>query len=251
MVYSTLPWSRPSFVRVHRIVALCWFLPVPWRTKFPKKLESLGLKVKVCVVAHAMGVEDNATRYQPTTDLSAALSNTSAVVLLGQQYRRLASLHKLVTARRKIWLPSFNDPAMVSWLQDRSRTEARAENVTLDERVEIQRLAANDDYDTFVRQNIVLVDLWAAGANNAVLEGLALQAPFLIRKLDGPVEYLGADYPLFFESLDEVQYWLDHEDVLREKMVAAHEYLQRLDTSRFAVEYMGQQMVNCTREGPR
>jgi hypothetical protein len=90
-----------------------------------------------------------------------------------------------------------------------------------------------------------------SASTNAVMEGLALQAPFLIRKLDGPVEYLGADYPLFFESLDEVQYWLDHEDVLREKMVAAHEYLQRLDTSRFAVEYMGQQMVNCTREGPR
>jgi hypothetical protein len=64
--------------------------------------------------------------------------------------------------------------------------------------------------------------------------------------LDGPVEFLGADYPLFFDSLDQVQYWLDHEDVLREKMVAAHEYLQRLDTSRFTVEYLGQQMVQCT-----
>jgi hypothetical protein len=165
------------------------------------KLDSLRLKVKVCVVPHPMGVEASATRYNPTTDLMPALSKTSAVVLLGQQYRRLASLHKLVTARRKIWLPSFNDATMLARLQDRARTEAHAENVTLDDRVEIQRLAANDDYDTFVRQNIVLVDLWAAGANNAVMEGLALQAPFLVRKLDGPVEYLGEDYPLFFSFL--------------------------------------------------
>jgi hypothetical protein len=113
--------------------------------------------------------------------------------MLGKQYRRIASLHQLRTHRPKVWLPSVQDPRLSGLVA----SELAAENVTLDPRVEMRRLASHADYDTFVRQNTILVDLWAAGASNAVLEGLALQAPFLIRKLDGLVEFLGADYPLF------------------------------------------------------
>jgi hypothetical protein len=131
-------------------------------------------------------------------------------------------------------------------LRIKTNMELKADNVTLDDMVEIRRLESNDAYDKFVRQNIVIVDLWAAGANNAVMESLALHAPFLIRKLVGPVEYLGEDYPLFFSHLDEVQYWLDNEDVLREKMLEAHRYLQQLDTSGYTIEHFGDEMVNCT-----
>jgi hypothetical protein len=209
-----------------------------------QKLGELGLDhIPVCVVTHPMGVESNVATYDPTVDLAAALSITSSIVLLGQQYRRIASLHQLQTQRSKVWLPSFSDP---HWLRIKTDMELKAENVTMDDTVEIRRLESNDDYDMFVRQNIVIVDLWAAGANNAVMESLALQAPFLIRKLDGPVEYLGEDYPLFFSHLDEVQYWLDNEDVLREKMLEAHRYLQQLDTSGYTIEHFGEQMVNCT-----
>jgi hypothetical protein len=212
-----------------------------------QKLGELGLDhIPVCVVTHPMGVESNVATYDPTVDLAAALSITSSVVLLGQQYRRMASLHQLQTQRTKVWLPSFSDPNLLHWLRIKTDMELKAENVTMDDTVEIRRLESNDDYDMFVRQNIVIVDLWAAGANNAVMESLALQAPFLIRKLDGPVEYLGEDYPLFFSHLDEVQYWLDNEDVLREKMLEAHRYLQQLDTSGYTIEHFGEQMVNCT-----
>jgi hypothetical protein len=211
--------------------------------RIASKLDSLGLApIPICVVPHPMGVEANVSKFDVAVDLEAVLSNTSAVVMLGKQYRRIASLHRLRTHRAKVWLPSVQDPRLSGLVAG----ELAAENATLDPRVEMRRLASNADYDTFVRQNIILVDLWAAGASNAVLEGLALQAPFLVRRLDGPVEFLGADYPLFFDSLHEVQYWLDHEDVLRQKMRAAHEYLARLDTSRFTVEYLGQQMVQCT-----
>jgi hypothetical protein len=207
------------------------------------KLDTLGLpSIPVCAVLHPIGVEANVTKFDDTIDLEAALSNSSAVVLLGKQYRRIASLHKLRTHRHKVWLPSSNTPSLSKMVA----TELAAENVPLDPRVEIRRLDSHAEYDTFVRQNIILVDLWSAGANNAVLEGMALQAPFLVRKLDGPIEYLGADYPLFFDTLDQVQFWLDHEDILREKMLSAHKYLQRLDTSRLTVEHLGQQMVQCT-----
>jgi hypothetical protein len=215
-----------------------------------RKLRDLGLdEIPVCVVTHPIGVESNVTTYDIDVDLAAALSSTSAIVLLGQQYRRIASLHRLETQRPKIWLPSFSDPDLLEWLRGRTDAELQAENVAFDDTVEIRRLESNDDYDMFVRHNIVIIDLWAAGANNAVLEGLALHTPFLIRKLDGPIEYLGEDYPLFFSDLDEVQYWLDNEYVLGEKMIEAHRYLQQLDTRAYTIENFGEQILNCTLKG--
>jgi hypothetical protein len=84
------------------------------------------------------------------------MSNTSAVVMLGKQYRRIASLHRLRTHRPKVWLPSVQDPRLSGLVAG----DLAAENATLDPRVEIRRLASNAEYDTFVRQNIILVDLW-------------------------------------------------------------------------------------------
>jgi hypothetical protein len=133
----------------------------------------------------------------------------------------------------------------------RTNHELHAENYGWDPTVQFQRVDNYNDYDRLVRQNIVIIDLWAAAANNAILEGAALQAPFLIRKLDGPVEYLGADYPLFFETLDEVQYLLDHEDVLRQKMWEAHSYLKQRDVSMYSTDHLGRQMTQCTRDAPR
>jgi hypothetical protein len=126
--------------------------------------------------------------------------------------------------------------------------ELQVEGVAFDETVEIRRLGSNDEFDQFVRQNIIVLDLWAAVANNAVLECLALQVPCLIRKLNGPMEYLGEEYPLFFSSFDELQQLLDNEEVLRERMLDAHNYLKLYDASVYSTGHMGQQLINCTLE---
>ena len=52
-----------------------------------------------------------------------------------------------------------------------------------DDSVEVIYMNSFEEYDCFVKENIVIVDLWAATANNAVLEAIALNAPFFIRKL--------------------------------------------------------------------
>jgi hypothetical protein len=208
-------------------------------------LSRQGLDIPVCVVHHPVAIATNTTlTFDPVIDLPIVLSNASSVVLLGQQYRRVASIHKLQTSRRKAWLPGIMHPGH---LWNMLQNELPADNVTIaDESVQTTRLDNHTDFDTFVRQNIIVLDLWAAVANNAILECLALQIPCLIRKLDGPVEYLGADYPLFFTTLDQVQASLDDEVVLSAKMLAAHFYLRNRDTSAYTVERMGRQIVNCT-----
>jgi hypothetical protein len=217
--------------------------------QFSTLLRNAGLPdIAVCALHHPFGIEAGVATFDPAVDLPAALSNSSALVLLGQQYRRIASLHKLQTSRAKIWLPGHFDH---NYSLARNNHELHAEHYGWDPRVQFQRVDNYNDYDRLVRQNIVIIDLWAAAANNAILEGAALQAPFLIRKLEGPVEYLGAEYPLFFENLDEVQYLLDHEDLLRQKMLEAHLYLKQRDVSMYSIDHLGRQMTQCTRDAPQ
>lgn len=59
------------------------------------------------------------------------------------------------------------------------------------------------EYDDWLTRNIVFLDLLCAGANNAVIECIARGTPLLVNPLPSVVEYLGADYPLYFHSLEE------------------------------------------------
>jgi hypothetical protein len=213
-------------------------------THLRRKLADLGIAhIKVYAVNHPVTIGANAVLYDPSIDLPAAFSSTSAVVLLGQQYRRIATIYKLKTPRKRLWLPGTDD--MVHMLRRRD-LELREQQVAFDESVEIVRLEDHADYDRFVRQNIIVLDMWAAVANNAVLECLALHVPCLISKLDGPVEYLGEEYPLFFSSTDELQLLLDDETALQDKMLQAHNYLKLRDKSAYTIEYMGKQLIDYT-----
>ena len=58
-------------------------------------------------------------------------------------------------------------------------------------------------YDDLLTRNIVFLDLLGASANNAVIECIARGTPLLVNRLPSVVEYLGANYPFYFHSLEE------------------------------------------------
>ncbi|MBW4576546.1 MAG: tetratricopeptide repeat protein [Aphanothece sp. CMT-3BRIN-NPC111] len=61
----------------------------------------------------------------------------------------------------------------------------------------------NNEYDQFLSQNIVFLNLYDASANNAVVECIARATPLLINPLPAVVEYLGEDYPFYYSNLSE------------------------------------------------
>ncbi len=82
--------------------------------------------------------------------------------------------------------------------------------------------ASNDEYDVLLSENIVFVHLYDASANNTVAECLARCTPLLVNRLPAVEEYLGGEYPLFYETLDEAAALaLD-----RGAITAAHEHLR-------------------------
>ena len=67
---------------------------------------------------------------------------------------------------------------------------------------ELQHLA-NDEYDRLLSENIAFVELYDSGANNTVVECVSRATPLLVNKLPSVIQYLGEDYPFYYESHEE------------------------------------------------
>ncbi len=59
------------------------------------------------------------------------------------------------------------------------------------------------EYDNLLAENIAFVDLYDSNANNAIIECIARATPLLINRLPAILEYLGADYPMYFDDYDD------------------------------------------------
>ena len=70
--------------------------------------------------------------------------------------------------------------------------------------------------------------IFVAGSPN---NSIQRNCPIVINRLDACIEYLGSDYPLYYDYPDEIQ------DLLSESSVAsAHEYLKQLDINSFSMD---------------
>ena len=85
----------------------------------------------------------------------------------------------------------------------------------------------NQEYDAWISRSVVFLHLHGAVANNAIIESIVRQTPVLVNPLPSVQEYLGAGYPLYFESLDEAAAKACDPDLV----LAAHRYLAAMDSS--------------------
>lgn len=77
----------------------------------------------------------------------------------------------------------------------------------------VDRLS-DDEFDSLMTRSLVFVDLIDCSANNVVIDCIARATPLLINRHPALEEYLGADYPLFYESLEEAAAHLLDDDLI-------------------------------------
>ncbi|MDP1620946.1 MAG: hypothetical protein Q8M08_01270 [Bacteroidales bacterium] len=96
-------------------------------------------------------------------------------------------------------------------------------------------------FDQLLSQNIVFLDLFDASANNTVIECIVRNTPLLVNPIEPVIEYLGAGYPLYFNSLDEAGRKAEDLDLICE----AHRYLTELPVKKkLTGEYFRQSFEN-------
>jgi len=91
---------------------------------------------------------------------------------------------------------------------------------------------SDSDYDRWLTENLVFLDLYNASACNVVIECIVRNTPILVNRLPALEEYLGPDYPFFYDSLEEAEAKVNDEALIDR----THRYLVALDKSPFTLE---------------
>lgn len=88
----------------------------------------------------------------------------------------------------------------------------------------IEERLSDEVYDEWLSSSVVFLSLFDAPANTTVIECLSRNTPLVVNRLPGVEEYLGKEYPLFYDSLQEAT------DILADdaKLKYATEYLKSL-----------------------
>jgi hypothetical protein len=140
------------------------------------------------------------------------------IVQVGWWLRKFQSLYRLrVRGFRKLLLDLGQH-----WIDDIRNLELTGVEETDLDSVELSPYLDNDQYDELLSKNLVFLHLYDSSANNALIECIARATPVLINPLPAVVEYLGPDYPFYFQALEEAACKAEDEKVV----LAAHQYLK-------------------------
>jgi hypothetical protein len=80
----------------------------------------------------------------------------------------------------------------------------------------------NDSYDYLLSRNIVFIDLYDSSANNTIVECIMRNTPIVINRHPAVIEYLGENYPLYFNTNEEASHLAEDE----QQVHAAYIYLR-------------------------
>jgi tetratricopeptide (TPR) repeat protein len=165
------------------------------------------------------------------------------VVQIGWWLRKLHSIYQLPLDRynslsyEKIRLGFLFDSAEAVF-ERFMRVEARIYKIKVDraylENTAIIRHIPDEEYDDLLSNNIAFVDLYDSSANNAIIECIARATPLLVNPLPAVKEYLGEEYPLYFNTLTEAATKALDTSLILE----THQYLQSCETrQKLSAEY--------------
>lgn len=176
-------------------------------------------------------------------------TNKIKIVQLGSQLRYLSTIYKIKSKYKKIWLSGRKDTEpLFHWLNK----ECSVFDITItDEEINNVNLYYThnfNEYDNIILNNIIIIHLINASANNAILELMYLNIPFFVNKLDAVIEYIGSDYPLYFNSLNEIEEIINNKELLIKKMKEGTEYLKKINKHDISMNYFNSEMLKFINE---
>ena len=183
------------------------------------------------------------TLYHPVSELSKYFDfnqfktfDMFPLILLGQQLRKVTDILKVESQiiSKKIWLSAIeNSNSRIHYLK-REINELRLDKNLLDtfiNTVEMPYLKDFSEYDILVQGSILVLPLFDAAANNSVLECIISNNPIFVTRCEGTEEYLGKDYPMFFNDITEINPILESKESIFEIYEKTQNYLCNMDKS--------------------
>jgi hypothetical protein len=94
-----------------------------------------------------------------------------------------------------------------------------------------QKPVSNDHYDLLLSDSLVFVKYEKIVASNLLVECIVRNTPIFVNKLNAVVEYLGENYPLYYDTKEELISKINNLSAIK----MAHEYLKRISNEDFTM----------------
>ena len=167
--------------------------------------------------------------------------NDYAIIQLGLQDRKVTTIHTLKTNKKKIWLPGSRDKNKTNFLLQQ---EAKALKININmNSVEMPYFTNHMEYDKALQDNIIIIPLWGASANNSIMEIIDMNIPAFVTRLPATEEYLGNEYPMFYTQDSEIENIINDRIKLHEKYRETYNYLVNLDKQEFKIDWFKSELV--------
>lgn len=148
------------------------------------------------------------------------------LVQVGYWLRRLSSIWEVgvPSGWTKHWINRADHGFRC--LESELYSEHLVEKIIRNPDVKVHSLS-DAEFDRFLSRSIMFIDLYDSSCNNTIIEAIVRHVPIVTRRLPATMEYLGKDYCLFFDTLDEIPEMLDDERII----MRAHAQLRALEQS--------------------
>jgi hypothetical protein len=90
----------------------------------------------------------------------------------------------------------------------------------------------NDEYDDILTKYIVLLCLYDASAVNTIIECIVRNTPIFVNRLPAVVEYLGDEYPLYYNDINDVPAMINNNKLI----IRSHNYLKNMNKDFLKIE---------------
>jgi hypothetical protein len=97
------------------------------------------------------------------------------------------------------------------------------------------------EYELLFVNSCVFLHLEDANAHNIVVECMKFNTPIIINKLPAVVEYLGEDYPLYYENDSELEL-LNNPNYFQKMVAAANIYIMQMDKTKHNLHYFNRKI---------
>jgi hypothetical protein len=165
--------------------------------------EMLGKPVSVLI--HPSEIPNNIFSYDSFLN-----NKHKKIVNIGYWLRKLNSIYLLPIKEsdgfKKVRLIPYSSDApkeRIDNLMIKEKEIFNLKDTTYAENTESLERLSDKEYDILLTENIAFLDLYDSSANNAIIECIARATPILVNPIPAAKEYLGRDYPFYFNDLTE------------------------------------------------
>ena len=182
--------------------------------------------------------------------LDAFLNNEKhSIIQLGLQYSKVSTIYTIKAPNKKIWLPGLKNKNLCIDIVNIELSMIGYDKNSGFNNVIIKYTTNYSEYDTLLLNNIIIIPLWNASANNSVLECIEMNIPAFVSRLPATVEYLGDNYPMFYSDIGEVEEIINNKLLLEEKYKETYSYLRKKNNNDIRYEYFNSELlkiINCS-----